>query len=152
FQVERFHQLAEAASRYDDVFYGHCAVVEVEVAARHPVKAHQALRAAKAQSRRVAFYVDCPDAFRTRFRAQAAVNDVSISVTAAGSDIDTATISSPRQTRGTTRCRRDSAAKRSIARTGPTQDSKTGKASAEEHLPNSSNTSRASRLPRPSPP
>ena len=84
FQVERFHQVAEAASRHDDVFDGHCAVVEVQVAARHTVKAHQALRAAKAQSRRVAFYVDCSDAFRTRLRAQAAVNDVSISVSSAG--------------------------------------------------------------------
>ena len=41
--------------------------------------------------------------------------------------MDTATTSSPLQTRGTTRACSSSLAKRSMARTGPTQDSNTGK-------------------------
>ena len=40
----------------------------------------------------------------------------------------------------------------SMARTGPTEDSKMGKATAEETLANSSSTSTASRLPSPRPP
>src|SRR3546814_5331156 len=53
---------------------------------------------------------------------------------ASGSDIDTATTISPRQTAGTTRRFSASDPKCSMARTGPTDDSKMGKATrSEEH-------------------
>ena len=67
-------------------------------------------------------------------------------------DIDTATIFSPRHTAGITRWRSDSLPKYSIARTGPTQDSNTGKATAPETLASSSMTISASTLPSPRPP
>ncbi len=71
---------------------------------------------------------------------------------AAGSDMATATTISPAQTRGITRLRSSSQAKCSMARTGPTELSKIGKATAGETCANSSNTKRASVLPSPSPP
>jgi hypothetical protein len=58
----------------------------------------------------------------------------------------TATIISPLQTRGMMRAFSSSPAKCSIARTGPTLDSKMGNATAEEILANSSSTSSASTL------
>src|SRR3546814_5308796 len=64
---------------------------------------------------------------------------------ASGSDIDTATTISPRQTAGTTRRFSASDPKCSMARTGPTDDSKMGKATAEEIFANSSRTISASR-------
>jgi len=71
---------------------------------------------------------------------------------ASGSDIDTATTSSPLQTAGSTFRRSASGAKCSIARAGPTELSKTGNAIAGETFANSSRTSSASRLPSPRPP
>src|SRR3982750_4264224 len=56
---------------------------------------------------------------------------------ASGSDIDTATTSSPRQTAGSTLRRSASGAKCSIARAGPTELSKTGNAIAGETFANS---------------
>src|SRR3546814_9369620 len=57
---------------------------------------------------------------------------------ASGSDIDTATTISPRQTAGTTRRFSESDPKCSMARPGPTDDSKMGKATAEEIFANRS--------------
>ena len=82
-EVERFHQLLEAAGRHDDVVGRHGGVVEVDVGGGHAAKTHQALGLAERDARGVLLHVDGADAPRAFVLGHAAVHDVAVGMTAA---------------------------------------------------------------------
>src|SRR3546814_19404064 len=51
-QVERFHQLLEAAGRNADVVHGHFAAAQIKVGRRHAAQAYQLLIRPDAETRR----------------------------------------------------------------------------------------------------